>query len=66
MANLKGRMRGPRRAFALAGLAWNVWRKLPPRQRRKLLGLARKHGPKVVRRAVKTRRSVKRGGRRFT
>ncbi|HWE81535.1 MAG TPA: hypothetical protein VG265_07780 [Gaiellaceae bacterium] len=63
MANVKGRMRGPRRALGIAALAWNIWRKLPSRQRRKLLGLARKHGPKLIRRTVKARRSFKRNRR---
>jgi hypothetical protein len=40
-------------AFAL----YDVWKRLPPRQRRQLMNLAREHGPKVAARVAKTRRS---------
>jgi hypothetical protein len=42
-------------AWALAVAAWDVWRRLPPKQRQQAVGLARKHGPKVVKQLVKTR-----------
>jgi hypothetical protein len=28
--------------------AWDIWRRLPPRQRRQIMNVARKHGPKVA------------------
>jgi len=38
---------------------WDVWRRLPPRQRKLVLELARKHGPKVAARALEIRRATK-------
>jgi hypothetical protein len=35
--------------------AWDLWRRLPPRQRKQLMNLARKHGPKVAARVLKAR-----------
>ena len=46
-------------AWALAVAAWDVWRRLPPKQRQQALGLARKHGPKVVKQIVKARAGKK-------
>jgi len=34
--------------LGLALTAWDVWRRLPPRQRKQILNIARKHGPKVA------------------
>jgi hypothetical protein len=42
--------------WALTIAAWDVWRRLPAQQRRQLLQLARKHGPKLASRAVKAAR----------
>jgi len=41
--------------WALAVAAWDVWRRLPPKQRQQALSLARKHGPKVAKQIVKAR-----------
>ena len=41
--------------WALTIAAWDIWRRLPPAQRRQLLLLARKHGPKVAGRVLKAR-----------
>ena len=38
--------------FGLALTAWDIWRRLPPKQRKQVLDLARKHGPKVAARAM--------------
>ena len=46
------------RALGPAGLAlsaWKLWRRLPPKQRKQALKLARKHGPNVVRAARQVR-----------
>ena len=48
MARLRSRL-GP---LGVAMTLWDVWRRLPPRQRKLVLELARKHGPKVAARAV--------------
>ena len=50
-------------AWALAVAAWDVWRRLPPKQRQQALAAARKHGPRVARQVVSTtRRGSKTGG----
>ena len=41
--------------WAIAIAAWDVWRRLPPKQRQQVIGLARKHGPKLAKRAVESR-----------
>ena len=46
-------------AWAFAVAAYDVWRRLPPKQRQQALGLARKHGPKLAMKAMKARRSLK-------
>jgi hypothetical protein len=38
---------------------YDVWRRLPPRQRRQVLDLARKHGPQVAARVLEMRRNTK-------
>jgi hypothetical protein len=48
-----GRRVGP---FGLALTVWDIWRRLPPRQRRQLMDQARKHGPRIARQAVASRR----------
>jgi adenine/guanine phosphoribosyltransferase-like PRPP-binding protein len=45
-----GRRAGP---LGLALTAWDLWRRLTPKQRKQLLKAARKHGPKVVETARK-------------
>jgi hypothetical protein len=42
---------------------YDIWRRLPPRQRKQLIRLARKHGPTVARRLMEMQRA--RRGRRF-
>ena len=39
--------------WALTIAVWDIWRRLPPAQRRQLLLLARKHGPRLAARAAK-------------
>jgi hypothetical protein len=46
-------------AWALAVAAWDVWRRLPAKQRKQALGLARQHGPKIAKQIVKARRRAK-------
>lgn len=47
----------PRRAgpIGIALTLFDLWRKLPPAQRRQALDLARKHGPRVASKALKAR-----------
>lgn len=49
MARLKPRVA----PLGLALTAWDIWRRLPPRQRKQLIGIARKHGPKVAASALR-------------
>jgi hypothetical protein len=44
-------------ALGLALTAYDVWRRLPPAQRRRLLRMARKHGPKVAKAATRAARA---------
>ena len=53
MARL-GKLRpGP---VGLAIALYDIWRRLPPKQQKQVLTLARKHGPKVAARIAKQRR----------
>ena len=56
--------RFPRRAgpVGVALTLFDLWRRLPPKQRKQVLDLARKHGPKVAARVLKARASYQ--GRR--
>jgi hypothetical protein len=52
----------PRRAgpFGLALTAYDVWKKLPPERRKKIVAQVRKHGPKVVKEAATVARAAAR------
>ncbi len=50
------RLRLRPKPWALAIAAWDVWRRLSPKQRQHVVGLARKHGPKLAKRVVESRR----------
>ena len=50
ISRLVGRRVGP---VGVALTAWDLWRRLPPKQRKQLLKAARKHGPKLVQTARK-------------
>jgi hypothetical protein len=39
--------------IGIALTAWDIWRRLPPRQRKQVLNIARKHGPKVAARVLR-------------
>jgi hypothetical protein len=43
-------------ALGLALTAWDIWRRIPPKQRKLLMRQARKHGPLIAKRAVEYRR----------
>jgi hypothetical protein len=48
--------------IGVALTVWDVYRRLPPRQRKMVLDLARRHGPRLATRVVqaqRTRRSRK-------
>jgi hypothetical protein len=52
----------PRRAgpFGIALSAYDVWRKLPPERRKKIVAQVRKHGPKAVKEAAAVARAAAR------
>ncbi len=56
MARPHARVKGVRQAVGMAMLAFDMWRRLPAKRRRQLYSLARRHGPKLVKRAVQARR----------
>jgi hypothetical protein len=41
----------------IALTAWDIWRRLPPTQRKQILNAARKHGPKVASRVAQAGRA---------
>jgi hypothetical protein len=41
--------------LGIALTAWDIWRRLPPRQRKQIMNIARTHGPKVAARVMKAR-----------
>jgi hypothetical protein len=43
--------------IGVALTAWDIWRRLPPKQRKQIVNIARKHGPKVAARVMKARRA---------
>jgi hypothetical protein len=42
--------------IGLALTVWDLWRRIPARHRRTILKQARKHGPKVAKRVMQSRR----------
>jgi hypothetical protein len=40
---------------------YDVWRRLPPKQRQQLIKLARKHGPTAARRVLEVQRARRSG-----
>jgi hypothetical protein len=38
-------------------MLWDVWRRLPPRQRRWVVTQARTHGPRIVKQAMDAQKS---------
>jgi hypothetical protein len=46
--------------LGVAMTLYDVWRRLPPKQRKQVVQLARKHGPKVAARVLELRRATRR------
>jgi hypothetical protein len=46
--------------IGIALTAWDIWRRLPPKQRKQIMNIARKHGPKVAARVLKARSRARR------
>jgi hypothetical protein len=51
-----GRRTGP---IGIALTVWDLWRRLPPKQRKQVMNLARKPGPKVAARVMKARANAR-------
>src|SRR3954469_20885672 len=54
------RNRGVRRRARVWGMSvalWEVWRRIPPKHRKRLLQQARTHGPRLARQAVSSRKN---------
>ena len=56
MSRLFSRKMGP---IGVALTAYDIWRRIPPRHRRRLIAEARRHGPRLARAAVERRRRRK-------
>jgi hypothetical protein len=54
MARLVTRKIGP---VGVALTLWDVWRRLPPKQRRWMMQQARTHGPRIAKQAVAAQRA---------
>jgi hypothetical protein len=48
--------------WALTVAVWDIYRRLPPAQRKQLMRLARKHGPKLAAKAAKAASNRRRSG----
>ena len=46
----------PAGTIGVALTAWDLWRRIPPKQRKLLMAQAKVHGPKLVKAAVASRR----------
>jgi hypothetical protein len=57
MARVKlTRRAGP---IGLALMVWDVWRRIPPRQRKWLFKQARQHGPRVAKQVIRAQSKSK-------
>jgi hypothetical protein len=56
MARLRPFRAGP---IGIAITVWDIWRRLPPKQRKQVLNLARKHGPKAAAKVLEMRRAAR-------
>ncbi len=43
--------------FGLALTLWDVWKRIPPQHRKRLMKQARKHGPKLAARAMQAQQA---------
>jgi hypothetical protein len=50
--------------IGIALTAWDIWRRLPPAQRKQVLNIARKHGPMVASKVLQARARARAARRR--
>jgi hypothetical protein len=43
--------------FGLALTLWDVWKRIPPHHRKRIMKQARKHGPRLAARAMKAQQA---------
>jgi len=53
LGRLPGRRVGP---LGTALVVWDIWKRIPPKHRKRLLQQARKHGPRLAKQAYNARR----------
>jgi hypothetical protein len=46
-------------AWGMVVAIWQLWKRIPPKHRKRLLQQARKHGPKLAKRAYRARRRIR-------
>ena len=49
--------------LATATVLWDVWKRIPPKQRKQIMAQARKHGPRLIKQAVRARSKSRRRSR---
>jgi hypothetical protein len=52
VGRMLGRRAGP---WGTALVLWDVWKRIPPKHRKRILQQARKHGPRLAKQAIKAR-----------
>ena len=55
LGRMVGSQAGP---WATAVTVWKLWKKIPPKHRKKILAQARKHGPRLVKQAYVARKKT--------
>jgi len=55
LGRLLGRRVGP---WGTALALWEIWKRIPPKHRKRLLQQARKHGPRLAKQALAARRRL--------
>ena len=56
IGRMLGRRAGP---WGTALVMWDIWKRIPPKHRKKLLQQARKHGPRLVKQAYEARKKTR-------
>jgi hypothetical protein len=57
LGSVLGRRVGP---WGTALALWELWKRIPPKHRKRMLAQARKHGPRIAKQAYKARQSNRR------
>ena len=57
LGRMLGRRAGP---WGTALVVWDIWKRIPPKHRKRILQQARKHGPRIAARVVKAQQQRRR------